>query len=244
MNKKEIAISLMKTIETKSTQSLPYIDIEKFIHHTIRKEDGFKGIWDFLVAAPGASKVNPVRVIEDGAYVFLHSDFDFYGPHIGFDVFRFDNGRIVEMWDGIQVKIADEGRYTMIGGETEITDLGKTASNKVLTKNFVDDVLVNGKTERIEKYIFSQEYIEHNRYFQDPINELTRAINSGLKYKAIHKVLGEGNFVLVISEGELEMQPAAFFDLFRIKDDKIVEHWDVVEPIAPKEQWKNTTGRF
>ena len=35
----------------------------------------------------------------------------------------------------------------------------------------------------------------------------------------------------------------AFFDLFRLKDGKIVEHWDVQEKIGPKETWNNS-GKF
>lgn len=245
MNKKEIVISLMKTIETKSKDPLGFINVEKFIHHTVRKEDGFKGIWDFLMAAPGTSTVDPVRVIQDGDYVFLHTDFNFYGPHIGFDVFRFEDGRIVEMWDCIQAKVKPyPNGHTMIDGATGIKDFDKTKTNKMIVENFVSDILINGKTGKIEGYYSNNQFTEHNRYFDNPITGLTEAVKGGLKYNTIHKVLGEGNFVLTISEGQLLDQHTAFFDLFRVEEDKIVEHWDVIEPIAPKDQWKNTTGRF
>jgi len=36
----------------------------------------------------------------------------------------------------------------------------------------------------------------------------------------------------------------AFYDLFRVQDGKIAEHWDVLEAIIPKEQWKNQNGKF
>jgi predicted SnoaL-like aldol condensation-catalyzing enzyme len=29
-----------------------------------------------------------------------------------------------------------------------------------------------------------------------------------------------------------------------VQNGKIAEHWDVIEPIAPKEQWKNQNGKF
>lgn len=239
MNNKEIAIALMKTIETKSTEALVSINTEKFIHHTVRKKDGFAGIWDFLMAAPGESKANPVRVIQDGNFVFLHTDFDFYGPHIGFDVFRFEGGKIVEMWDGIQAKAKQNlSGHTMIDGTTEIKDIDKTENNKKIVKNFVSDVLVNKQSEKMAEYYNPEQYIEHNPQLSDGI------LGVIAKYDTIHKVLGEGNFVLTISEGYKTEQHCAFFDLFRVKGNKIVEHWDVTEPIAPKEEWKNTTGRF
>ncbi|MCP4305923.1 MAG: hypothetical protein GY798_05170, partial [Hyphomicrobiales bacterium] len=59
-----------------------------------------------------------------------------------------------------------------------------------------------------------------------------------------HKVFGDGNFVLVLSEGSLGDQPTAFYDLFRVEDGKIVEHWDVIAPILPDDQAANADGRF
>ncbi len=34
------------------------------------------------------------------------------------------------------------------------------------------------------------------------------------------------------------------FDILRFEDGKIVEHWDVIEPVAPREQWKHDNGKF
>jgi predicted SnoaL-like aldol condensation-catalyzing enzyme len=65
-----------------------------------------------------------------------------------------------------------------------------------------------------------------------------------LKYDKIHKVLGEGNFVLVVSEGHFGKDYNAFYDLFRVENGKIAEHWDVIEPIPAKESWKNANGKF
>jgi predicted SnoaL-like aldol condensation-catalyzing enzyme len=65
-----------------------------------------------------------------------------------------------------------------------------------------------------------------------------------VKYDRIHKVLGEGNFVLVLSEGSIAGQPTSFYDLVRIENGKIAEHWDIVETIPPKSQWKNPNGKF
>src|SRR5258706_8853787 len=65
-----------------------------------------------------------------------------------------------------------------------------------------------------------------------------------LKIDKIHRVLGEGNFVLVVSEGHFGKDHDAFYDLFRIENSKIAEHWDVIEPIPAKENWKNNNGKF
>ena len=55
---------------------------------------------------------------------------------------------------------------------------------------------------------------------------------------------GEGDFALVVSEGEFGGKPVAFYDLFRVQAGKIAEHWDVIEPIPPRSEWKNGNGKF
>ena len=47
-----------------------------------------------------------------------------------------------------------------------------------------------------------------------------------------------------MSEGHLGSQLDAFYDLFRVENGKIAEHWDVIQPIPPKNEWKNENGKF
>jgi predicted SnoaL-like aldol condensation-catalyzing enzyme len=61
---------------------------------------------------------------------------------------------------------------------------------------------------------------------------------------AIRRVLGEGNFVLTVSEGQFAGKPTAFYDLWRVENGKIAEHWDIVEAIPEKTEWKNSNGKF
>ena len=44
-----------------------------------------------------------------------------------------------------------------------------------------------------------------------------------MKYERVHKVLGEGNFVLVVSEGAFGGKQTSFYDLFRTENRKIAE---------------------
>ena len=66
-----------------------------------------------------------------------------------------------------------------------------------------------------------------------------------MEYHKLHKVLGQGNYVLTLSEGVFgKGEPTAFYDLFRLEDGLIVEHWDVISTIPPQTEWKNTNGKF
>lgn len=42
------------------------------------------------------------------------------------------------------------------------------------------------------------------------------------------RVLAEGEFVFTQGEGSLRGCPQIFYDLFRVKNGKLAEHWDVV----------------
>lgn len=63
-------------------------------------------------------------------------------------------------------------------------------------------------------------------------------------YKKNHQILGEGNFVLAMSEGSFGDQAMVFYDLFRVENDKIAEHWDIMEPMGDASQAKNKNGKF
>ncbi len=253
VSSKEKAVAVLNSIETGDTKALRYIDGQHYTQHNLSVGDGLAGFGEVLQALPkGSAKVNIVRAFEDGDYVFTHTDYNFFGPKVGFDVFRFDNGLIVEHWDNLTVK-ADKpnpsGR-TQLDGALATKDLDKTAANKALVSDFVNTVLVKGEYQKMSQFFSGDHYIQHNTMIADGLSGLGRAINEMTKhgitmtFSKVHKVLGEGNFVLTISEGEFGGEETSYYDLFRVENGKIAEHWDVMETILPKNQWKNTNGKF
>src|SRR6267142_1880026 len=58
------------------------------------------------------------------------------------------------------------------------------------------------------------------------------------------KYLAEGNFVFCLVEARSELQHNANWDLFRLENRMLVEHWDVISAIPPREAWKSDTGPF
>ena len=129
-------------------------------------------------------------------------------------------------------------------------DLSKTDENKALARQFVTDILVNGEMEKLAPYFDGDQYLQHNPQIGDGLSGLGSALeymaSQGItmSYSKIHQVLGEGNFVLVVSEGKFAGQHTSFYDLFRIENGKIAEHWDVIETIPPQSEWKNDNGKF
>lgn len=252
-DQKQQVVDLLKAIETGAAESVAVINADNYTQHNLGIADGLAGFGAALGALPaGSARVNTVRVFQDGDYVFAHTDYDFFGPKIGFDIFRFENGRIVEHWDNLQETpiAANPSGNTMVDGPTESSDLGKTEENKVLVQGFVDDILVNGRMEKLADYFDADNYIQHNPHIANGLSGLGAALEAmaangvTMQYDSIHKVLGEGNFVLVVSEGAFAGAPTAFYDLFRVENGKIAEHWDVMETILPRSEWKNDNGKF
>ncbi|WP_184547827.1 nuclear transport factor 2 family protein [Mucilaginibacter sp. FT3.2] len=252
MSNKQKVVDLLKSIETGATEPVGFINPNKYIQHNLAVADGLAGFGALLQQLPPKSaKVNTVRVFEDGNFVFAHTDYNFFGAKTGFDIFRFEDGKIVEHWDNLQETASpNPSGHTMIDGATQAVDLDKTATNKELVKNFVDDILVNGRMEKLAGYFNGDNYIQHNPLIPDQLSGLGKALGEWakqgitMKYDQIHKVLGDGNFVLVVSEGHLAGKHNSFYDLFRVENGKIAEHWDVIEQIPAKEQWKNSNGKF
>ena len=249
---KEKTLAVLKSIETGDAQGISYINATNYKQHNLAVADGLDGFGALLALAPeGGFKVHTVRAFEDGDYGFAHTEYDFFGPKIGFDVFRFENGKVVEHWDNlIEKTAANPSGHTQTDGETTITDVDKTEANKTLVSNFVNDILVHGKMDKISNYFNGDNYIQHNPNIADGLSGLGQALEAmakegvSMEFETVHKVLGQGNFVLTISEGTFAGQPTSYYDLFRVEAGKIAEHWDVIETIAPEADRKNTNGKF
>ena len=253
IQKKQV-VDLLKAIETAAAEPVSVIDPDKYIQHNLGAADGLAGFGALLAALPpGSAKVNTARVFQDGDLVFAHTAYNFFGPKIGFDIFRFENGRIVEHWDNLQETAGpNPSGHTMIDGPTEVKDLGRTEANKALVSAFANDILVNGRMDRLAGYFEGngESYTQHNPQIADGLSGLAAGFAAlakngiEIKYNRIHKVLGEGNFILTVSEGSLGGKPTSYYDLFRVENGKIAEHWDTIEAIPPKAEWKNGNGKF
>jgi predicted SnoaL-like aldol condensation-catalyzing enzyme len=165
-----------------------------------------------------------------------------------FDLFRFKNGRIVEHWDVLMPMGAPNvSGHGTVDGPAAIADLGRTEANRTPVRKFVETVLAGKQFDRAGEFLDANRYVQHNQTLGDGLNAFNAAVAAARKsgiditYKP-HRILAEGNFVFVQSEGGSGSTQVC--DLFRLHDGKIVEHWDVLAPIAPRDQWKNNNGPF
>lgn len=171
---------------------------------------------------------------------------------MAFDIFRFDeNGKIAEHWDNlVTVTEANPSGHTQTDGTMEVTDLDKTEENRELVNNFLYDVMQGHNLDKMADYFDGDNYIQHNSNIADGVSGLTDALaalaeqNIQMVYTTTHQVLADGNFVLAVSEGTYGDVPTAYYDLWRVENGKIAEHWDAMETIADQSTWQNQNGKF
>lgn len=252
--KRKLAIcSLLKGIETGDPASVAVVNPNKYIQHNPETQEGGEGLAElFKRLARSNPKVNIVRVFADGDFVFAHTEYDFSTHRVGFEVFRFEGEQTVEHWDNIQSRQGpNPGGHSMVDGSTELTDLDTTESNRALIRSFVDKVLIGDEPQELSDTIDESMFIDHNPRFGEGLAAIQNALASRrqdgsrmIQYDRLHHLLAEGNFVLSACEGWLDGKHVSFYDLFRLDDGRIVEHWDTLDEIPHRSLWKNENGKF
>lgn len=244
---------MLKGIETGDAAAVAVVNEDKYIQHNPQTHEGSEGLAAlFKRLSKTSPRVNIVRVFADGDYVFAHTEYDFARSNIGFEVFRFENDQAVEHWDNIQQRLGpNSSGFSMVDGATDVTDLDQTEYNREIVRLFVQEVLIDGKTDKLEDYIDPEHFTDHNPRAGTGLPALCAALSNHvlsdgttIQYDKNHRLLAEGNFVLSISEGYINGLHSSFYDLFRVSHGKLVEHWDTTDAIPPRSEWKNNNGKF
>ncbi|MBL4941882.1 MAG: hypothetical protein JKY81_09485 [Colwellia sp.] len=250
-NKEKIR-KLLKGIETGDPEAVLIVNEHKYIQHNPHTREGNIGLAElFKQIAKTGPRVNMIRVFEDKDFVFAHMEYNFSSLKVAFEVFRFEEGFAVEHWDNMQpMQESNFSGRNMLDGSVAVEDHALTELNRDKTFSFVNDIYIKRKLDLLTDYICNDNFIQHSPLFADGIAALRSALKGKLNgeykiiYAKIHRVLAEGNFVLSICEGLFEGQHSSFYDLFRVAEGKIVEHWDTIESIPPRTEWKNNNGKF
>lgn len=257
MTQIEKALELIQTFASGDTDKAYELLAEGYIQHNLAYgtgRDAFIGSVKYLAGAPVKTTVKNIRAFEDHDKVFLHTVYNFAGAgeQVAFDIFRFDeNGKIIEHWDNLAAKAdVNPSGHSQIDNVAPVLDLDKTEANRQLVKDFLYDVMQGNNPQKTPDYFDGDTYIQHNSGIADGVSGLGAALEEMAKaniemiYTTIHQVLAQGNCVLAVSEGTFGGKPTSYYDLWRVENGKIAEHWDVMETIADRSQWQNDNGKF
>ena len=110
------------------------------------------------------------------------------------------------------------------------------------------DTLFNKRDYAAAERYWSPNYIQHSAHIEpgrDGLFKLIKTIPPTLKYKP-GTIVAEKDFVIVHGCFSGFGQPVNWIaaDIVRIKDDVLIEHWDVIEDEATQEQSKSGLPMF
>lgn len=204
--------------------------------HSPGVPDGPEMVRSFVSSLAPDFRYERLRVIAEHDLVAVHGLYRGWGPApmVVFDIFRVANGRLTEHWDGLQPMDTDPvGGRTQVDGADGPDRTADTAASRVVVEGFAREVLVGADYSRLDHYL-APDYHQHNPGIADGIAGFAAAAQRWaaegrqLAYHTVREVVADGDLVLTRSEGEFD-GPVVYFDLFRVADGRIVEHWDVID---------------
>jgi predicted SnoaL-like aldol condensation-catalyzing enzyme len=131
-----------------------------------------------------------------------------------------------------------------VSGHTQIDGLVATntspeveAANAQLIADYIDTALVKQQWQDVDRFFDNGRYVLHGPLFADGIESVrsffTAARDAGtpLVYLNPMVVLSSGEYVLAVSRTMSGNTMTAYWDLWRITDGFIAEHWDIIQHV-------------
>lgn len=223
----------------------------RYTQHSTGVGDGAEGFLAFFepfVARNPKREIEILRIFEDGPWVFCsayQSLNDGDAQWVTMDMFFTDpNGLILEHWDTIAPYVAKTASgEDMVGGVCDIDAAAETATNKALVLEYTKQVLQEGAYEKLSQFV-AEDIVQHAPEIGTGRAGLAIWLDGAAgTYEMLFQLIGQGDFVMTYGKRHAGGTDVAVFDLYRVADGKIVEHWMNPEDISPRDTWGNS-GKF
>ena len=224
----------------------------RYTHHSTGVADGAEGVLAFFEPFLDRNPKRDIRIVrsfQDGPWVFCsayQSLNDGAAQWVTMDMFFTDpKGLILEHWDTIAPYEAQTtSGADMVGGASVVDARADTEATKTLIREYTKQVLQENAPEKASHFV-SDDMIQHAAPIGAGLDGLTRGLSSEAfgRYEMLFHLMGQGDFALTYGKRHALGQDIAVFDLYRVADGKIVEHWMNAEEIGPRETWGNS-GKF
>jgi predicted SnoaL-like aldol condensation-catalyzing enzyme len=120
------------------------------------------------------------------------------------------------------------------------------ADNKLIVLDFIDKAINQGNVEAASTY-FGERYIQHNPNIADGVDGFkayVRQLRETFPFVRgeVKRIFAEEDFVIVHmhAKREPEEEGLAIVDFFRLEAGKLVEHWEVRQPITESKLHANS----
>ncbi|MFO1140319.1 MAG: nuclear transport factor 2 family protein [Paracoccus sp. (in: a-proteobacteria)] len=128
----------------------------------------------------------------------------------------------------------------------EVRDTAREEANRKLVVDFYDKVF-NQHMVKEGAAVLTEDYKQHNPYVPDGkepfVSYFTQYFKDNPEARArVVRSAADGDLVWLHNNSVQNAQDRgeAIVDIFRVKDGKIVEHWDVVQPVPETSANENT----
>jgi predicted SnoaL-like aldol condensation-catalyzing enzyme len=244
----EKVLTVFQGIEARDADlATKYIHPTKYKQHNPRAADGIAGVKEWISQlSPEKSPLKTIRAFQDGPYVFTQEEGNVFGKSVFFDIFRFEDGLIVEHWV-FSAKAAppNESGHTQTDGPAQAKLSEDKEKNKSIVREYYETIHISGDHSKIPQYFSGDHCIRHEPGVRDGVAAFKRDLEELTKHRSIDEikfVLGQGDFVFIAARGSHEGNLCVYVDLYRVEDGKIAERWGFPDEIPPQEQWKNNNG--
>lgn len=122
----------------------------------------------------------------------------------------------------------------------------KLTPKQVVTQ-FMDEFYIKGEVRHAFETWVDPTYIQHNPYAATGRDAAIAFLEPFMKANPGHKaeikrILADGNMVMVHTHSRMkpEDRGSAVVDIFRVQGCKVMEHWDVLQPVPEQSANSNT----
>ena len=265
---RDLSISMLmkgfKAAKQKNLEAFMSVATDPYIQHSPDLPDGWKPVWDLLANRPTSFSNKQIQWIgengflDNGNFLIMFREVD-RGDGTGLskivDIMRFDaEGKYAEHWD-IRQPLAEKTKsgHTETGAAKRFSDNPVSYSKKEEEKNkkrvvrYLNHGFNKGRLDKALEKFAHPEYVQHNPMLPDGTKTLLGAFKSG-KLPAhcydIKHVLAQNDLVVAFSKMTSEGKVKAVVDIYRIRDGKMVEHWDIVQPVPADKDMPHKNGMF
>jgi len=217
---------------------------DDYRQHSPTVKNGKAGFLEFLgflkQLPPSVNPVQPfMRVIADEDLVAVHLHIGFQGQQRAvLDLYRLADNQLAEHWDASEV--IPETVLTpdhVVQGPVDPGNLSDTQGNKAIVQEFVQEAILAGSEKSWTTWIHPS-LIQHRPGVASGISAL-QGHRAEIRITQVHRIMGEGSFVVTQSEGENGTTSLVIYDIYRLAQSRIVEHWSVQQAVPTEMAHEN-----
>lgn len=222
-------------------------DEQFYTQHNPDMKDKVEGVIELFQSLDyKALTYKPVLQIAEGPYVAVLSKLQFapnQPPMAVVDINFIRDGKSREHWDIIQPFTAANGSgrtpFDIVMKDTVKTDQATVDANKRLVAEMINEVFNRKQPGKVRQYI-GEPYYQHGMG-KDGYEDVVRDISERFPDVRvdIKRIIGQNDLVLAHARVFGMGKEFSRVDIWRVRDNKMVEHWGVMQPVPEKMQHRN-----